>query len=304
MVKKLQVSRGLLAAALALTAGGATAVVMATQPAGHAASVPAPASARQQSAQDAKARTALLTYLSKNSLVPRPSFRLGATAASTAARSDSQPGITQAENFQLSGYENTSVPGTFTAVSGSWRVPRTYCTKEQEVNSEFVGLDGTSAGNAESVGTLDYCYEGKALYFTWWDVYPEAGVTVSTTLQPGDLVTASVVRSGTAFTLSLTDTTDPSQSFSTTQTCTYCRAQGAQWIAERPFLPEGVAPLAPFYWRLTNASQTSNGVTGGITAGPNPTEVTMMDVTMGYPLDSVSDLRGGDSFAVRYLDSY
>jgi len=308
MVKKLQVSRALLAAALALAAGGATAVAVATQPAGHVASAPAAASSRLQSAQDAKARAALLTYLSKDSLVPaRPSFRMGGlakSAPSTADGSDSQPGIAQVGNFQLSGYLNASVPGTFTAVSGSWRVPKTFCTKEQEVSSEFAGLDGTTANNAEDVGTLEYCYQGKALYFTWWDVYPNAGVTVSSALHPGDLVTASVVRSGTAFTLSLTDTTDPSQSFSTTQTCSYCLAEGAMWIAERPFLPEGVAPLAPFYWHLTNASQTSNGATGGITAGPNPAEVTMMDVTMAYPLDSVSNLQHGNSFFIRYLDSY
>ena len=51
--------------------------------------------------------------------------------------------------------------------------------------------------------------------------------------------------------------------------------------------------------------QTSNGGTGSIAAGPNPTQITMVDATQTYPLDSVSGLFArGSSFAAHWLNSY
>ena len=38
------------------------------------------------------------------------------------------------------------------------------------------------------------------------------------------------------------------------------------------------------------AVQTSNGAKGPISAGPNPTQITMFDATQTYPLDNVSGL--------------
>ena len=59
---------------------------------------------------------------------------------------------------------------------------------------------------------------------------------VSTAVRPGDHITSSVTRSGTKYTLKLTDSTHPAASFSTTQACAAatCVDSSAEWIAEAP----------------------------------------------------------------------
>jgi hypothetical protein len=53
------------------------------------------------------------------------------------------------------------------------------------------------------------------------------------------------------------------------------------------------------------AVQTSSGAKGPISAGPNPTQITMFDATQTYPLDKVSGLTaGGSSFVAHWLNSY
>ena len=305
----------IIALALALAAGGTATAAVASQTAGKAPSRSAASSVTlRQSKQNASVRAALLKYLRETGLGPGAApvslVSPGKSASSSSSMTRGQdtapqPGIAQAGNYQVSGYEDFSTPGTFTGVSGTWRVPRTHCTKEQELNDMYVGFDGVGTKAAEEVGTIAYCFEGTPTYVTWWEIFPHPTVTVSTTLSPGDLVTATVTRTGTSYTLSFTDATNSAQSFSVTQTCTACVARDAEWIAGRPILPEGVAPLAPFNWHMTDAWQSSNGVTGGIAAGPDPTEITMMDVTGVYPLDSIGDLyRNGSSFNAHFLDSY
>ena len=114
---------------------------------------------------------------------------------------------------------------------------------------------------------------------------------------------------GTSYTLSLTDASNPADSFATTQTCVpagTCQNSTAEWIAERPVTNIGVSPLASFFhWDVATASQTSDGVPGSISAGPDATQVTMMDGTFSYPLVGISRLsRGGDEFSARWLNSY
>ena len=137
-------------------------------------------------------------------------------------------------------------------------------------------------------------------------MFPGASVTVGATVQPGDLISASVKRSGTNYTLTLNDFTTPGNSFSTVQSCTTCENDSAEWIAERPAFPIGVTPLSFFRsWNVTHGSQTSNGVKGSIGSGPNATQITMIDATATYPLDRVSGLlRGGSKFTARWLNSY
>ena len=117
-----------------------------------------------------------------------------------------------------------------------------------------------------------------------------------------------MTRSGSSYTLSLTDHTTPGNSFSTVQTCaiTTCLDQSAEWIAERPAFPIGITPLSTFTpWTPFSASQTANGAKGTIGSGPGATAIQMVDATDTYQLDSVSGLRGrGTSFSARWLNSY
>jgi Peptidase A4 family len=286
--------------ALALVVGGLLAVTLVAVD--HASSRPAAhVTAASRAELTAKARIALTRYLSEG-YKPRVQLaKPGGTDLNTGARNASA-----LESFNWSGYADSSTAGAFTAVSGTWRQPATVCSPEQRLTAYWVGLDGFDNATVEQLGTLAYCFEGLPYYFSWWEMFPGASVTVGSTVQPGDLISASVNRSGTNYTLTLNDFTTPGNSFSTVQSCTTCENDSAEWIAERPAFPIGITPLTFFRsWNVTRGSQTSNGVTGSIGSGPSPTQLVIVDATATYPLDSVSPLFGrGSKFTARWLNSY
>jgi Peptidase A4 family len=285
--------------ALAVVAGGLLTLTLVAV--GHASSRPAAhVTAASKTELTAKARLALTRYL--KAYQPRVKLaKPGGTNATAGARSASA-----LESFNWSGYADSSTAGAFTAVAGTWRQPATVCSPEQRLTAYWVGLDGFDNATVEQLGTLAYCFEGLPYYFSWWEMFPGASVTVGSTVQPGDRISASVQRSGTNYTLTLTDATTPGNSFSTVQSCTTCENDSAEWIAERPAFPIGITPLTFFRsWNVTRGSQTSNGVTGSIGSGPSPTQLVIVDATATYPLDSVSGLlRGGSKFTARWLNSY
>jgi hypothetical protein len=291
-------------AALALAAAGTvagaafTAVSMTDAASQHAVHATA--------SQTAKARASLLRYLHEGY---QPEVNLvhdGLRPSGPVVKAGSaDTGSVEAYNW--GGYADyTSTANTFTAVSGTFRQPATVCTAEQELTATWVGLDGYSTDTVEQDGTLAYCFEGVPYYYTWWEIYPAASVTVGTSVQPGDLITASVTRSGTSYTLSITDANNPANSFSTVQSCTTCENESAEWIVERPAFSIGITPLSFFRsWHLTGASETANGTTGSIASGPNATSITMVDATGTYALATVSPLSpSGTSFGARWLNSY
>ena len=287
--------------ALALVVGGLLAVTLVA--AGHASSRPAAhVTAASKAKLTAKARLALTRYLSQGY---QPRVQLaepGGTNVAAGARKASA-----LESFNWSGYADSSTAGAFTAVSGTWRQPATVCSPEQRLTAYWVGLDGFDNATVEQLGTLAYCFEGLPYYFSWWEMFPGNSVTVGSTVRPGDLISASVQRSGTNYTLTLTDATTQGNSFSTVQSCTTCENDSAEWIAERPaFDTTGITPLTFFRsWNVTRGSQTSNGATGSIGSGPNASQLVIVDSTATYPLDSVSGLlRGGSAFTARWLNSY
>jgi hypothetical protein len=294
------------AAALALAAGGTAALTVGT--ATHSAAQPA---ARHDAALAVEAHASLLRYLSKNKgwNIPVPGGGPHGVTPSTVNASAGPHGAGTAASYNWSGYaDSTTTAGTFTAVSGSWAQPATFCTPEQRLTAFWVGLDGFANGTVEQDGTLAYCFEGQPYYYTWWEMYPGGSVTVGSTVRPGDLISASVRRNGASYTLSVTDLFNPGNSFSTVQTCptSTCQDQSAEWIAERPAFPIGITPLSTFTnWTLFHASQTANGVTGSIASGPNATGLVIIDATDTYQLDNVSGLGfGGTSFSAHWLNSY
>ncbi len=287
-------------AALAMAAAGVAAVGLATQ-SGHSAR-PAHVVTVSKAELSAKARIALTRLLREGYKPGAELVRPGGANLKAGAS-----GTTSVGSYNWSGYADTSTtPGTFTGVSATWRQPATRCTPEQELTAYWVGLDGYSTQTVEQDGTLAYCFEGVAYYYSWWEMYPGASVTVGSTVQPGDVISASVKRSGTSYKLSLTDFNNPANSFSTVQSCTSCENESAEWIAERPAFPIGITPLTFFRtWNPVAAVETSDGARGTIGTGPSPAQITMFDATATYPLDNVSGLfAGGSSFVAHWLNSY
>jgi hypothetical protein len=286
-------------AALAMAVGGMAAVTLAA--AGNTAARPAHVTTASKAELSAKARIALTRFLREGYKPSAELVRPGGANLKAGAS-----GTTAVGSFNWSGYADSSAtPNTFTAVSAKWRQPGTVCSPEQELTAYWVGLDGYSNETVEQDGTLAYCFEGVAYYYTWWEMYPGESVTVGSTVQPGDVIAASVKRSGTSYKLSLTDFNNQAN-FSTVQSCTTCQNESAEWIAERPAFSIGITPLTFFRtWNPVGAVQTSNGARGTIAAGPNPTQITMFDATQTYPLDTVSGLFArGSSFAAHWLNSY
>src|ERR1022692_3852493 len=276
-----------LAAAAAIAFGGSAASATASaHPAAH-----------QPSAKFvAKAKSALVKYLART---PDTAMFVHKPGNATTAT----------ESYNWAGWADVSnTSQEFTKVSGSWVTPQLVsCSKEDTITSEWVGLDGWNSDTVEQDGTLDWCFQDTPVYFTWYEMYPAGTVEVGESLAPGDAITASVTRAGTAYTLALTDSTNTANSFTEHATCALatCLDNSAEWIAERPSFSIGIAPLANFgSWHLTGASETAGGKTGNISSFPTNDRVTSIDATETYDIASVSSLTTGNAFTATWKDSY
>jgi hypothetical protein len=290
LLRYLIVSGSAAAMAGAVTLSGATATSVAA---------PARVSHAPSARFLADARTALAHYLRHN----HPQALLAHTGHAPTVKN-----AIAATAFNWSGYADTATKAqTFTKVSGGWTVPSITCSAEDQITSDWVGLDGFNSSTVEQLGTTSWCYRGKAVYYTWYEIYPNGAHQVSTALKPGDKVTASVTRTGTRYAFKLTDSTTSGNNISVTKTCALatCKDMSAEWISERPSFSTGIAPQAHYNaFKITNGSQTSSGHTGSIGAGPGVNAITMIDSTQTYNLGTVSTLTGGNTFSTTWKNSY
>ncbi len=213
-------------------------------------------------------------------------------------------------SYNWSGYVDWSITtGYFDKVSGTWTVPSvsSSCTSEDTMSVDWVGLDGWRDTTVEQDGVAEWCYEDVPTYFTWYEMYPAGSVTVGTSLHPGDAITASVSRSGTTYTLALTDSTHTANSFTETKTCaaSTCKDTSAEWIEERPALrTTGLLPLADFGRWTLSAGSMKHGTTTGPISSVDPGEIDMTDSFDNYRLATTSPLTGGNRFSTTWDDSF
>jgi hypothetical protein len=208
-------------------------------------------------------------------------------------------GLTQVESSNWSGYADTG--SSFSKVTGSWTEPKGTCSSRTESLAAFwVGIDGYSSDSVEQDGTLIECYRGTAYNYTWWEMYPTNDIqVVGETLAPGDKISASVVRSGTSYTLTVTDSTHTADSFTTTQTCSGCANSSAEWIAEAPSGSSGVYPLADFGTFSLSGATVTEGSTSGVISSFTDDEITMAD-SSGRVEAQPGALNGGNAFSVAW----
>jgi Peptidase A4 family len=300
----MRVMRYLLVSGSAAVVAGS--LILATQATATTAAAPDHRAGQPSARFLTQARAALVSYLSINQQAPP--FTSGNPGAKTVNEPASAPTSTsEANSFNWSGYADVAkTANTFTKVSGQWKTPRVRCTREDQLTSEWVGIDGYNNGTVEQDGTLSWCFEHHPTYFTWYEMYPAGTVEVGNSLHPGDKVAASVTRTGTSYKLALTDFTHPANSFSKTATCSTCQNSSAEWIAERPAFSIGIAPLANYgSWTLSKASQAAGTKTGTISGYPTYYKINMIDATSTYPLSIASGLSAaGDSFITHWTNSY
>ena len=184
--------------------------------------------------------------------------------------------LTQVESTNWSGYADTG--SGFKTVTATWKEPTGHCGSGTSLAAFWVGIDGFSSDSVEQDGTLIECSGGTPVYFTWWEMFPTNDVqVVGETLVPGDLINASVTRSGDSYKLSVKDPTHPANSFTTTQTCSDCANSSAEWIAEAPSSSSGVEPLSDFgTWSPYAATVATTSKTGVISSFTDD-EITMAD---------------------------
>ena len=246
-----------------------------------------------------EARTALVKYLRHS----HPQAMLVHTRPAHAVKN-----VTASSSFNWSGYADTATKHqTFTKVSGAWTTPSVTCNAEDQITSDWVGLDGFNSNTVEQLGTISWCFQGAPTYFTWYEMFPKGTVEVGTALKPGDKISASVTRTGTSYALKLTDATTAGNNISVTKTCALatCLDTSAEWISERPSFSIGIVPQAHYNaFKITAGSVTANGHTTTIGAGPGVNSVTMVDATDAYNLNTVSALTGGNAFSTTWKNSY
>jgi hypothetical protein len=134
-------------------------------------------------------------------------------------------------------------------------------------------------------------------------MYPTNDIqVVGQSVAAGDSISASVVRSGGSYTLSVTDSTHPANSFTTTQSCSGCANSSAEWIAEAPCCTSsgGILPLADFgTWNESGATVTE-GSTSGVISSFTDDEITMVD-NSGLVKAQPGPLNGsGNGFSVTW----
>jgi hypothetical protein len=135
-------------------------------------------------------------------------------------------------------------------------------------------------------------------------MYPTNDIqVVGQSVAAGDAITASVARSGTSYTLKVTDSSRSGNSFTTTQSCSGCANSSAEWIAEAPSGSRGIYPLADFHsWADSGSTVTSGGTTKVISSFPDD-EITMID-SSGLVKAQPGALNGsGNGFSVTWKRS-
>jgi hypothetical protein len=197
----------------------------------------------------------------------------------------------QAESTNWSGYAVTGGDGAFKSVSASWTQPKATCSRRggDTYAAFWVGLDGYSSDSVEQTGTLIECVGSTAYYYGWYEMYPAALMTFSSTVKAGDSFSASVTVSGSMYTLTLFDST---QNWTKTESINESGLDdsSAEVITEAPCCTNsgGILPLADF----GTVNYTSSDANGTSMSGQSPTEIIMID-NSGLDKDSTSAMTSG-----------
>ncbi|WP_037909231.1 G1 family glutamic endopeptidase [Actinacidiphila yeochonensis] len=200
-------------------------------------------------------------------------------------------GIKNSTSGNWAGYAATGT--TFTSVSASWVQPSVTCTSATTYSSFWVGIDGDGTSSVEQTGTEADCSGGKAVYSSWYEMYPAYPVNYSNAVSPGDHFTATVSRSGSTYTLTLSDTTK-GWTKTTTKTQSGLSNGSAEVIAEAPSSNTGVLPLAHF----STASFTGATANGQAIGNYSPDQITMASGSTTKA--TTSALSGGENFSVAW----
>jgi hypothetical protein len=156
----------------------------------------------------------------------------------------------------------SSQPGTYTAITGSWVVPKVSPSKKPTYSAAWIGIDGFNNSDLIQTGTEQDFVNGSARYYAWWEVLPapETPIT-SMVVNPGDTMTAAIQDNNGTWTITITDASSGA-SYSTT-TAYSGPETSAEWIVEAPTVGGRIATLANYGSTVFNPG-TVNGLNPGL----------------------------------------
>jgi hypothetical protein len=230
---------------------------------------------------------------------------LAPLAVSPLARGLRSLGFKVYESDNWAGY--ALVGKEFSDVRGSWIVPTITCAANPNGAASFwVGIDGWDNDTVEQTGTESQCNGIKPIAYAWYELFPKAGVTVtSVPVSPGDAMTANVHFNGSAFVVSIADSTT-GKSFTTSATVPGAKRASAEWITESngsTGLPDfDIVRYGEGFTGATGTNAaTDAGASGPIAAFGNRVRVSIM--VDGKTFEAVPSMltADGSSFDVTYL---
>jgi hypothetical protein len=191
------------------------------------------------------------------------------------------------ESYNWGGY---GVTGTdFTNATGSWIVPTMDCAKSPNAAiAIWVGIDGLNSSTVEQTGVGVVCEHATAVYYAWYEFYPNPSYTISTiTVHPGDVFSASVsYSSGTGeFSTTITDVTTGATS-TNSAAVSGAERSSAEWIVEAPSSVTGILNLVDYVKAELGEDATHQSGTNAATDSTNSGVIK----TFGTAVDAITQI--------------
>lgn len=203
-------------------------------------------------------------------------------------------GIGSSHNW--AGYVANS--GTYTSVSGSWIIPQPSVSSTFAADATWIGIGGVTTTDLIQVGTQAIQQPGSSIsYQAWYEMLPGNSVQIPISVNPGDLISASInEQSANQWLITLKDNTN-GQNYQTTVNYNSSMTS-AEWIQEMPSTNFGFIPLDNFGTvQFTNGQVMQNGNTLNLSQA-NAQSMTMLN-NSGQALATVSAINpDGASFSV------
>ncbi len=198
------------------------------------------------------------------------------------------------KGFNINGYNWSGAAATgsgFSSVTSTWTEPSVTCNSTNDLMAPWVGIDGYGSSTVEQTGVATDCSSGHAVYQAWYEMYPAGPVYYSLSTNPvsaGDRFTGTVTRSGTTYTLTLTDSTR-GWTKTTTKSLSSARNASAEVIIESP---------TAAYPRFGTVSFSSSQINGSNLSNWGPT---LMDASNNFGYEDHTSAVSGGSFSIAYL---
>ena len=198
--------------------------------------------------------------------------------------------VTGKHGFNINGYNWSGAAATgsgFSSVTSTWTEPSVTCHSYNDLMAPWVGIDGYGSSTVEQTGVATDCSYGYPVYQAWYEMYPANPVYYSNAVYAGDHFTGTVTRSGSTYTLTISDTTR-GWSHTTTKSLSASNAS-AEVIIESP---------TASYPQFGTVSFSNSKINGSLLSNWNPV---LMDASNGYYYEDHTSAVSGGSFSISYL---